>query len=200
MPIAAAYEGATSGPLKKLTAAWLAKRRENDMLRAGLVLAIRYDIAAAGVARVVLKEPQPTKVDPWNVAAAAILVGLHGRKDDLPLLARHAADDRVYVTIMNLPRGTDLTFGFPPVKDGRDLRCQVRDSAVVAMCKLEGKNPAEFDFPPFPATKHTNGRPMTLSSATAVGFRAQADRMTAFAKAREWLDVQRARQVIPGSP
>ena len=46
-PIAAAYEGALAGPLKKLTAAWLAKRRENDMLRAGLTLAIRYDIAEA---------------------------------------------------------------------------------------------------------------------------------------------------------
>jgi hypothetical protein len=107
--IAAAYEGALSVPLKKLTAEWLAKRRENDMLRAGLTLAIRYDIAeAVAAARIVLKEPKPADILPSNLASAAILVGLHGTKDDLPLLARHAVDDRCYLTVMDLPPGTDL--------------------------------------------------------------------------------------------
>lgn len=191
-PIAAAYEGALSGPLKKLTAAWLAKRRENDMLRAGLALAVRYDIAdAVAAARIVLKEPKPADISPWNLASAAILVGLHGTKDDLPLLARHTADDRRYSTFLNLPPGTDLTFGAPPVKDGRDLVCHVRDAAVVAMCKLAGKSPADFGFPPFPATKHPNGKPTSLSSATMVGFRARADRAAAFEKAKAWLDEQK---------
>ena len=162
------------------------------MLRAGLALAIRYDIAeAVAAARVVLKQPKPADVGPSNLASAAILVGLHGTRDDVPLLARHRADDRLYSTVLNLPTGTDLTFGFPPVKDGRDLFCQVRDAAVVAMCQLGGKKPAEFGFPPFPATKHPDGKPMSLSSATQVGFRAQADRAAAFAKAREWLDKQK---------
>ena len=66
-------------------------------------------------------------VEAVNLASAAILVGLHGTRDDLPLLARHAADDRRYLTVLDLPPGTDLTFGFPPVKDGRDLFCQVRE-------------------------------------------------------------------------
>jgi RNA polymerase sigma factor (sigma-70 family) len=197
-PVAAAYEGELSGPLKKLTAAWLAKRRENDMLRAGLTLAIRYDIAdAVAAARIVLKEPKPTDVSPWNLAAVAILVGLHGTKDDLPLLARHAADDRSYSTILNLPPGTDLTFGAPPVKDGRDLFCHVRDAVAVAMCKLAGKNPADFGFPPFPATKHPDGKPMSLSSATKVGFKAKADRAAAFEKAAAWLKSFEAKKEQP---
>jgi hypothetical protein len=190
-PIAAAYEGALSAPLKRLTAAWLAKRRENDALRAGLALAIRYDIAAAvAAARVVLKEPKPADLGPSNLASAAILVGLHGTKDDVPLLVRHTADDRLYATFLNLPPGTDLTFT-PPVEDGRDLFCQVRDAAVVVMCKLGDKKPTEFGFPPFPETKHRDGQPMSLSMATAVGFRARADRAAAFAKAQAWLDEQK---------
>src|SRR5262249_18332992 len=71
--------------------------------------------------------------------------------------------------------------------DGRDLVCHVQDAAAVAMCKLAGKNPADFGFPSFPATKHANGRPMSLSGATAVGFKAKADRAAAFGKAAAWL-------------
>jgi hypothetical protein len=43
-PIAAAYAGPVAGPLKKVTAAWLLRRRENDGLLAGLTLAIRYEV------------------------------------------------------------------------------------------------------------------------------------------------------------
>ena len=186
-PIAAAYQGELSRPLKKLTAAWLAKRRENDMLRAGFALAIRYDIAdAVAAARIMLKEPKPTDIRPWNLAAVAIFIALHGGKDDLPLLARHATDDRSFGSWLNLPPGTDLTFT-PPLKEGRDLFCNVRDAVVVSMCKLAGKDTADFGFPPFPATKHPNGQPMSLSSATTVGFSAKADRAKAFEKAAEWL-------------
>ncbi len=192
MPIAAAYEGELSGPLKKLTSAWLLKRRENDMLRAGLTLAIRYDISEAVTAsRVLLKDPKPTDIRQWNLAAAAILLGLHGTKDDLPQLARHAADDRVCGTFLNLPPGTNTSFGLPKAKEGRDLFCHVRDAVVVAMCKLDGKNPTDFSFPPFPATKHPSGKPMSLSSATKVGFKSKADRAAAFEKAKEWLDSQK---------
>src|SRR5262249_26984663 len=120
---------------KKLTAAWLAKRRENDMLRAGFGLAVRYDITdALATARLVLKDPKPANVSPWNLAAAAILVGLHGDKDDLPLLARHATDDRNYQTFLNLPKDFKWV-GAIPSEEGRDTFCHVRDAAVVAMCK-----------------------------------------------------------------
>jgi RNA polymerase sigma factor (sigma-70 family) len=186
-PIAAAYTGELAGPLKKLTAAWLAKRRENDMLRAGFALAVRYDITdAVAAARVVLKEPKPADVRPWNLAAAAISLALHGGKDDLPLLARHAADDRNYANFLNLPKDFKPVGAVKP-KEGRDLFCNVRDAVVVSMCKLAGKDPADFGFPPFPKTKHPSGAPMSLSSATRVGFSSKADREKAFEKAAEWL-------------
>jgi RNA polymerase sigma factor (sigma-70 family) len=187
-PIHEAYTAAMAAPLKKLTAAWLLKRRENDGLRAGLSLAIRYDITdAVPAARRVLSDSKPLDIHAENLAAAAILLGLHGTKADLPLLLRHTADGREHETILNLPPGTDPGFAAPQTQDGRDLFCQVRDAAAVAMCKLAGKNPADFGFPSFPVTKHANGRPMSLSGATAVGFRAKADRTTAFEKAAAWL-------------
>src|SRR5262249_4856613 len=117
-PMHDAYSSATAAPLKKLTAAWLAKRRENDGLPAGLPLAIRYDTAdAVPAGRLVLSEPKPMDIHAETLAAALILVGLHGTKADLPLLARHAANDRVHQTILNLPPNTDLTFARPQTVD-----------------------------------------------------------------------------------
>src|SRR5262249_59014843 len=101
-PIGAAYEGPMAGPLKRLTAAWALRRRENDGLRAGLTLAIRYDIPeAVAAARSVLKQPRSAAIEAQNLAAAVVLIGLHGGKHDLPLLARHAANDRGFVTILD---------------------------------------------------------------------------------------------------
>ena len=185
--IAAAYEGPQAGPLKKLTAAWVLRRRENDGLRAGLTLAIRYDIPeAVAAARSVLKQPKSAEIDAQNRAAAAVLVGLHGGKDDLPLLARHVSDDRVFVNILDSSVKVGQ-FDRPVVTDGRDLVCQVRDAAAAAMCKLAGRDPKDFGFPPFLKVKHPNGRPMALSSATAIGFKSKAARDAAFAKAADWL-------------
>jgi RNA polymerase sigma factor (sigma-70 family) len=186
-PIHDAYSAKDAAPLKKLTAAWLAKRWENDMLRAGLTLAHRYDIPeGVATARRVLADPRPAAIEPPNIAAAIVLVGQHGTKDDLPVLARHAADDRDHATILNLPK--DFQFiGRTQTVEGRDLFCQVRDAAVVGMCKLAGKDPAEFGFPSFPATKHPNGAPRSLTSSTAIGFRTKAARDAAFAKAAAWI-------------
>ena len=185
--IAKEYEGPSAGPLKKLTAVWLLRRRENDALRAGLTLAIRYDIQEAlATARNVLRQPRSAEIEPQNRAAAIVLVGLHGGKDDLPLLARHTADDRVFVIILD--KSVKIgQFDRPVATDGRDLTCQVRDAAAVAMCKLAGRDPKDFGFPPFPAVKHPNGRPMALSSSTAIGFTSKAARDAAFAKAADWL-------------
>src|SRR5262249_57126426 len=129
-PIGAAYEGPMAGPLKRLTAAWALRRRENDGLRAGLTLAIRYDIPeAVAAARSVLKQPRSAAIEAQNLAAAAVLIGLHGGKNDLPLLARHAANDRVFVTILDASV-TVGPFVRPVVTDGRDLVCQVPDRAT----------------------------------------------------------------------
>jgi hypothetical protein len=191
-PIAAAYSAANSTPLKKLTVAWLEKRRENDTLRAGITLAIRYDITdGVAAVRIVLNTPNTKKIDPQNLAACLVLLGLNGTKDDLPLLARHTTDDRRYVTFLNLPprqARDDLAFSFrTPAEDGRDLFCHVRDAAVVSMCKLAGKDPADIGFPPFPPTKHPKGGPMSLSMSTSIGFKAKADRAKAFEKAAAWI-------------
>jgi hypothetical protein len=62
------------------------------------------------------------------------------------------------------------------------------------MRQLGGKKPAAFGVPPFPATKHPDGKPMSLSSATQVGFRAQADRAAAFAKAKDWLETREKKE------
>ena len=188
----AAYSAANSLPLKKLTAAWLVKRRENDMLRAGLTLAIRYDIAdAVTAARVVLKSPSTKEIDPQNLAACLVLLALHGTKDDLPLLARLTTDDRRYVTFLNLPTERtrdDLGFTFrTPAEEGRDLFCHVRDAAVVSMCKLAGKDPAEIGFPPFPTTRQPNGGSVSLSMSTSIGFKSKADQAKAFERAAAWI-------------
>jgi hypothetical protein len=186
-PIAAAYEGKQAGPLKKLTAAWVLRRRENDGLRAGLTLAIRYDVPEAlAAARSVLKQPLSAKIDAQNLAAAVVLVGLHGGKTDLPLLARHAANDRVFVSIFDSSVKWDKFFP-PEITDGRDLVCQVRDAAAAALCKLAGRDPADFGLPPFPKVKHANGWPMCLSTSTEAGFKSKAARAAAFAKAADWL-------------
>lgn len=186
-PIAKAYESPQGGPLKKLTAAWVLRRRENDGLRAGLTQAIRYDILeAVAAARSVLKQPRSAEIEAQNLAAAVVLIGLHGGKDDLPLLARHTANDRVFVSILDSSVKVDQ-FVRPVVTDGRDLVCQVRDAAAAAMCKLAGRDPADFGLPPFPKAKHSNGRPMSLTSSTAAGFKSKAVRDAAFAKAGDWL-------------
>jgi hypothetical protein len=186
-PIGATYEGLMAGPLKKLTAAWLLRRRENDGLRAGLTLAIRYDIReAVAAARSVLKQPRSAEIEAQNLAAAVILIGLHGEKDDLTLLARYVVNDRIFVSILDSSVKIN-EFSRPVVTDGRDLVCQVRDAAAATMCKLAGRDPKDFGFPPFPKVKHPNGRPMSLSSSTAAGFKSKAARETAFAKAADWL-------------
>jgi hypothetical protein len=186
-PIAAAYEGPVAGPLKKLTAAWLLRRRENDGLRAGLTLALRYDIPEAVVAaRSVLKLVRSADIAAENLAAAMVLIGLHGGKNDPPLLARHVADDRVFLNILDASVKVSQ-FERPVVTDGRDLTCQVRDVAAAAMCRLAGRDPADFGLPPFPQVKHPNGRPKSLMFSTAAGFKSKAARAAAFAKAADWL-------------
>jgi hypothetical protein len=186
-PIAAAYQGPVAGPLKKVTAAWLLRRRENDGLRAGLTLAIRYDIPeAVAAARSVLKQERPAEIEAQNLAAALVLIGLHGEKSDLPLLARHAANDRAFVSILDSSVKVGQ-FDRPVVTDGRDLTCQVRDVAASAMCKLAFRDPGDFGLPPFPNVKHPNGRPQSLTSSTAAGFKSKAARAAAFARAADWL-------------
>jgi hypothetical protein len=185
--IEAAYQGKTATPLKKLTAAWLLRRRENDGLRAGLTLATRYDIpGAVAVARNVLKQPRSAEIEAQNLAAAVVLLGLYGGKDDLRLLARHAADNRVFLVVLDSSATKDQRF-WPPVKDGRDLSCQVRDVVAATMCKLARRDPADFGFPPFPRVKHPNGRPTSLTASTAAGFKSEAARAAAFTKAASWL-------------
>jgi hypothetical protein len=175
-PIEAAYEGAMGVPFKKLTTAWLLRRRENDGLRAGLTLAIRYDIPeAVAVARNVLKQPQSAEIEAQNLAAAMVLLGLYGGKDDLPLLARHAANKEVFLSILDSSVKVG-PFRLPEVKDGRDLTCQVRDVVAATMCKLAGRDPADFGFPAFPRVKHPNGRPRSLGSSTAAGFKSETAR------------------------
>jgi hypothetical protein len=182
-----AYEGPMAGPLRKLTAAWLLRRRENDGLRAGLTLAIRYDIREAVVAaRSVLKQPLSAEIEAQNLAAAVVLIGLYGGKNDLPVLARHAANDRIFVSILDSSVKVGQ-FDRPVVTDGRDLVCQVRDAATATMCKLAGRDPVDFELPLFPKVKHANGRPMSLTSSTAVGFNSKAARNAAFGKAANWL-------------
>ena len=185
--IGAAYEGPMAGPLKRLTAAWVLRRRENDGLRAGLTLAIRYDIPeAVAAARSVLQQPRSAEIEAQNLAAAVVVIGLHGGKNDLPLLARHAANVRVFVSILDSSVKVGQ-FVRPVVTDGRDLVCQVRDTAAATMCKLAGRDPADFGLPAFPKVKHPNGRPTSLSSSTAAGFKSKAARDAAFAKAADWL-------------
>jgi hypothetical protein len=185
--IEAAYEGKVATPLKKLTTAWLLRRRENDGLRAGLTLATRYDIAeAVAVVRNVLKQPRPAEIEAQNLAAAVVLLGLHGGKDDLRLLARHAADSRVFLVILDSSATKGQRF-WPPVEDGRDLSCQVRDVVAATMCKLARRDPADFGFPPFPRVKHPDGRPTSVMSSTAAGFKSEAARAAAFTKAASWL-------------
>jgi hypothetical protein len=201
--IGEAFKGPMAGSLKKLTAAWLLRRRENDGLRAGLTLAIRYDIAAAATtARSVLKHARPAEIQEQNLAAAVVLIGLHGGKDDLPLLARHAADDREFLIILDLDSSEKRDpFVRPGVTDGRDLTCQVRDAVAAAMCKIAGRDRADFGFPPLARVKHPNGDPRSLGGSTAIGFKSKAAREAAFNKGAKWLksfEVKKAPTPVPG--
>jgi hypothetical protein len=134
----------------------------------------------------VLKQPRSAEIEAQNLAAALVLIGLHGGKSDLLLLARHAADDRVFVNILDSSVKVSQ-FERPVVTDGRDLTCQVRDVAAAAMCRLAGRDPADFGLPPFPQAKHPSGGPKSLTSSTAAGFKSKAARTAAFARAADWL-------------
>lgn len=187
-PIAKAYTGPCGGPLKKLTAAWALRRRENDGLRAALSLAIRYDIPeVVASAREVLKLPASADIGVENRAAALVLVGLHGGKEDLPLLARHTTDARVFVSVIDSSVKVKYNFEHPVVTDGRDLVCQVRDVAAAAMCRVAGRDPAEFGIPRFPKVKHPSGQPMSPKSFVVAGFKSKAAREAAFTKASDWI-------------
>ena len=175
-PTQDAFASASGAALKKLTAAWLLRRREIDGLQVGLTVAVRFDIPEAiGLARAVLRGQPPAAEGLSTRAVAIVLVGRHGTAADLPLLARFTTDEQIHLSIGAL-RG----------ERGARLTCQIRDAAVVSMCQLAGKNPAEFGFPPFPSSGKV-GNMLLGPGPISIGFTTDAHRVAAFANAAAWI-------------
>jgi RNA polymerase sigma factor (sigma-70 family) len=199
------FVGPLAAPLKKLTVKWLEKRREKDALRAGLILALRYDIPdALPEARSVLAKVRDQTFDiHTNTAASVALVGEFGTPADVPLLLPHLADERTHVGIITeLPKGITGNEGFsiadlPGVKK---LDCQIRDLAAAAVLKLSGVDPEKSGFPKWPERKYSDGSPKSPTMMTGVGFRTAAERAAAFERNRvlfKLAPVPKAKPVVP---
>jgi RNA polymerase sigma factor (sigma-70 family) len=175
--------GSLVAPLKALTVKWLEKRRENDGLRAGLTLALRYDIPEVLPAVRALLTKLDADVQPPNVAAAVAVVAEFGTRDDVELLLPHLTDARVHVSIITeLPKGITGNEGYsiadlPGVKK---RVCQVRDIAGAAVLKLARRESSTSGFQPWSARKHESGSPKSLSLITGIGFETEDARTAAF--------------------
>jgi hypothetical protein len=163
-------------PFAKLFAAWLDRRRDPEVVRAGLEAALVSDVSeAVPIARRVAADREQSAM---AVGTAVQYLGRHGTKADLVLLSAVRADDRLFCVLD--PRTGDMR------------ECEVRDLATAASLALRGQDVSNWftlrDWtvwwvPPGPQPVKI---PTRLSEVGA--------RRAAPANAWEWLDQQ------PGAP
>jgi RNA polymerase sigma factor (sigma-70 family) len=193
-------KGEYAPPLRKLVAAWLANQHEYSALKAGLTLALKYDIRdALGTARALKSFLHPnTKLEGVEAYQAAVVrslkmlvVGKYGTKADLPRLEQYIDDPtRVYALIRDPPGQRRPGYAVPI--DGQDITTLVQDVAVAMMLHLSGRKPQDFGFVWLTAVE---GKPVAdVFALGAIGFVSQKDRDAAHQKARAWLDEQKAKK------
>lgn len=165
-------EGPLKGPFRKLFAAWLEQRREPRAVRAGLNAALMCGLPeAAPVARRVATD-KAAALGPLE--QALLVLGHHGGPADRPLLAAWRGDERVVSTATR------------PDKTPAGTR-QVRDVAAGMSLKLAGQDLERYGFGTDTylswMLKPAEGPFVAVSM-----FEADAARVTALAKAWDWLD------------
>jgi RNA polymerase sigma factor (sigma-70 family) len=167
--------GPLKEPFRKLFVAWLDQRRDAKAVRIGMDAALQAGIGeAAPVARRLATNP---KLDGPALGTALLVIGNHGRRDDVPLLATFRADARAY-------------WDYPKTEAG-PYQEQVRDVAAAMALRLcfqdfekFGFEAAEFIMP------WTSPEPAPYVSIHGGKFIDNAVREAAHKKAWEWIDAQ----------
>jgi len=187
-------EGPLKEPFRKLFAAWLDRRKEPRAIQAGLTAALYCGVPeAAAVARRVAADKAAT---PGLLAQALLVVGNHGGRNDLPLLAARRADDRA--TSRMLPPGPvpALAPGPAPAPGPGDTR--VRDVAAGMALRLSGQDFVAYGFGAEQWYTWQVRPGVALFQGVGGRFPSDEAREAAHKKAWAWLDQQP--KPAPGGP
>jgi hypothetical protein len=172
--MADALEGASKAQYRQLFAAWLERRTDPAALQAGMDASLHFGLAeGVPTARRILSDKS---MPPLTIGKALLVLGHHGRSDDVTLVAKFRNDDRAVKTGIEAGVGTIGA-------------AQVRDVAVAMALKLSGE---EFEKYGFGADKAINSQirlePAPFRSVSI--FKSDEARTEAHKKAWTWLDAQ----------
>jgi hypothetical protein len=158
-------------PFRKLVVDWLDRQPEAGGLNAGLEAALLAPVPeAAPVARRALKNAEASEA---AIGRAILLLGHHGRTDDLEAIGRFRSDTRPYQPYERA--------------DGKRSEVQVRDIAAVMSLRIRGSHAAANDFTMFRASTWWSEPGFY---ATPLPFPTAEAREAAHKKAWAWLDEQ----------
>ncbi len=151
-------------PCRKLLLAFLQRRREAAQLERALALALLYEVkeTADWAASLALSRDTPGPARGWALLVVANLGGKGHAAQLEPLLA-----DTTAVGQRTLGSAT--------------LRAEVRDVALAAVIRLDGKQPVDYGFPYLQALPGLK----TLPTPACLGFADVASREAAFKKWKE---------------
>jgi hypothetical protein len=167
--------GAMKDPMCKLYLAWLDRQSDPDSLVAGLEGSLYVPIPeAAKVARRLLLAPKASEGVLLN---CYLVLGYHGKSDDLALLVKFRNDERVLAV-----HGS---------KDSQKIDIQVRDLAAAMSLKLRGQDPVVYGFPSEVVTRWW-AAPDPFPFKNPLPFKTPQARGEAMQRAWAWLD-QRAK-------
>ena len=165
--------GADKESVRKLYLAWLQQRTNAKALELGFRAALYGNISE--VVPLARKKFEEEKLPPSVLGELMIVLGNHGKADDLPRLKKYRTDERVY----------------SEYKTGRGAvhSSQIRDAAAAMSLKLHGQDIDAFDFDSAQYIAWWVGK----DPAPFVGlsqFDTDERRTKALKKAWEWLDKQ----------
>ncbi|HMF17193.1 MAG TPA: sigma-70 family RNA polymerase sigma factor, partial [Gemmataceae bacterium] len=168
-----ALSEAHSYALRRLFAAWLETRTDQEAIQIGLSQTVRYPISE--VLPAARKHGGNAELASGTRALSLLVIGRLGGAEDLPLLKRAFADTRVWYT-------TKWSSG---TGNERAIEVQVADTAIGCALWIYGQRAADFDFP---IAEMLRNHPDTLAQHGMLGFFDNDTRRAAHKKAAEWLE------------
>jgi RNA polymerase sigma factor (sigma-70 family) len=168
-----ALSEAHSYALRRLFAAWLETRTDQEAIQIGLSQTVRCPISE--VLPAARKHAASAELPSGTRALAMLVMGRLGGAEDLSLLKRAFADTRVwYTTKWSSGTGKERT-----------IEVQVADTAVGCALWIYGQRAADFDFP---IAEMLRNHPDTLAQYGMLGFFDNDTRQAAHKKAEAWLE------------
>lgn len=159
--------------IRRLFAAWLETRTDQEAIQIGLSQVVRFPIAE--VLPAARKYAARAELEAGTRALAVLVIGRLGGAEDLPLLKRAFADTRVWYT-SKMNSGT---------ANERTITVQAGDTAVGSALWIYGQRAADFGFP---LAEMYKNHPDTLAQYGLLGFFDNDTRQAAHKKAEVWLE------------